>query len=327
MANEVWYDHFMGALFGKYPKKTQLAKALMDLLCLEREAAYRRLRGDVHFTASEIVKISSAWNISLDEITGVSAGKIPFLLQPINYIAPTEQELNLLQHIVQSIYGITDYPDTEFMDICNKLPRQLLAGFGSLNRFYLFKWQYQYGSEKKPLPFSQVAISEDMRRLTADYYSAIKHVPVTNFIFDRKIFEDLVDEIRYFYHIQMITEDEIVALTNDLYSLLDYLSEVAANGCYPETQNKVNMFISNLKINTNYSYTSTNRTSTCFVHVFDKYEIFTHNSEMLENFKAWMHQKKRSSIQISEIDAKSRIDFFNRQRELVATSLFKKENH
>jgi len=317
MINEAWYNRFLEALLEKYPKKIMLVEELMNLLFIEREAAYRRLRKDVTFSIHEIVKISHAWNISLDNIVGICSGQIPFLMRPFNYIAPSENELKILQHIIHSINELKNSPDTEFLDICNKLPRQLLAGFGYLNQFYLFKWNYEYGNNKKVVPFSQIIISKEKHKLTTDYHEAIKNVPQTNFIFDRLLFDNLVDEILYFHSIQMITDEEKELIKKDLYALLDYLLEVATNGCYPETQNKVNLYVSRLNINTNYSYTYTNQISICFIHVFDKFEIYTFDAEMVSNFRTWLQLKKRSSIQISEVDKKSRIEFFTKQRQIV----------
>ena len=316
--NSLWYDCFVKTLYEKYPKRPQLIEELMDLLFIEREAVYRRLRKDVTFSIHEVVKISSAWNISLDKITGINSGLVPFLMHTINYIDPSEQELNFLKQIIQSINALQDFPDTEFMDICNKLPRQLLAGYTFLNQFYLFKWIYQYVPENTT-PFSQVIVSDKKRRLTAEYYKAIKNVPNTNFIFDHMLFDYLVCDIRYFYSIRMITEREKELIKNELYELLDYLLEVATKGCYPETQNKVNLYISHVNVDTNYSYTYTNEANICFIHVFDKYEIYTLDTEMVENFRTWMQLKKRTSFQISEVDEKSRFDFFTKQRQLIDT--------
>ena len=36
------------------PHKATLTNALVDLLCIEREAVYRRMRGDVAFSFAEI---------------------------------------------------------------------------------------------------------------------------------------------------------------------------------------------------------------------------------------------------------------------------------
>jgi len=63
-----WYDIFIDLIYNKYPKKHILVQELMGLLIIEREAVYRRLRGDVIFTAHEVAKISMAWDISLDDI-------------------------------------------------------------------------------------------------------------------------------------------------------------------------------------------------------------------------------------------------------------------
>ena len=317
MKNVVWYDCFLKALYARFPKKTLLVEALMDLLNAEREAVYRRLRNRVPFSIYEIVEISSTWNISLDAITGNDSGKISFLMQPIDYVDPSKKELRFLHDIVQSINNLKNFHDTECLDICNKLPRQLLAGYGYLNQFHLFKWMYNYGNGISPVPFGQVIISSKMLKLTDDYYRAIKSVHKTNFIFDRLIFDHLVKDICYFHSIKMITDKEKELIKKDLIELLDYLLDVATQGCYPETKNKVNLYISDLNVDTNYSYTYTNQQSICIVHVFDQYEIYTLDTEMAENFKKWMRLKKRSSVQISEVDNRSRIEFFAKQQQIV----------
>jgi hypothetical protein len=99
--------------------------------------------------------------------------------------------------------------------------------------------------------------------------------------------------------------------------LLDYLLLVATTGCFPETKNKVQIYISMININTNYSYFYTEELKSCRIHAFNMHDICTFNSEMVERFKVWMQLKKRACIQISETDEKSRIEFFAKQRELV----------
>ena len=312
-----WNDHFINALYKKYPKKKQLVQALTKLLSIENEAVYRRLRQDVLFSMPEVFKIASAWDISLDEIIGSTAGYISFQMRQINYLDPIDKDIKFLQFIIQSINHLRHFPDTEFMDICNKLPRQFFAGYAYLNQFYLFKWMFQYGDESENIPFSKTIISNEKLKLTADYYRAIKHVPNTNFIFDRRLFDYLINDIQYFHSIYMITDEEKELIKNDLYALLDYLLEVANKGYYPETQNRVNLYVSQLNIDTNYSYTFTPEANVCYIHVFEKYEIYTFNAEMVTNFKKWMQLKKRTSVKISEVDEKSRIDFFAKQRHLI----------
>jgi len=319
MEFEIWYNSFIKSLLSKYPKKSQLTTVLMDMLNIEREAAYRRLRKEVLFSITEIIKLSSAFNISLDSFVIGNSPKISFQMQPINYLSPSDDELKFLRHVIHSINSFKDSPDTEFMDVCNKLPRQLIAGFNHLNQYYLFKWMHQYGKEKRAIPFSQVFISDEKWQVTSEYYKAVKTVPQTIFIFDKMIFENLVNEILYFNSIQLITDKEKELLKSDLNAMLDYLFEVATYGYYPETKKKVSIYIAQIHINTNYNYTYTNKINICFVHVFDKYEIYTFDNEMVEKFKSWMLFKKDISRLISETDTKYRIEFFKKQRQIVDT--------
>jgi hypothetical protein len=265
----------------------------------------------------EVVKIASAWNISLDEIIGINAGHVSFQMHRMNYLDPSEKELVFLRSIVQSINYLRNFPDAEFMDICNKLPRQFFAGFPYLNQFYLFKWRHQYGDDSEIIPCSKMVISEEKLKITSDYYQAIKQVSNSSFIFDKRLFDYLITDIQYFHSIYLITDEEKEFIKNDLYNLLDYMLEVANRGFYPETQNKVHFYVSLLNIDTNYSYTFTPEAKICYVHAFEKYEIYTLNSEIVANFKTWMQLKKRTSIKISEVDEKTRIEFFTKQRQLV----------
>jgi len=317
MAIDSWYDCFLKGLSEKYPKRAQLAEKLMELLNLEREAVYRRLRKDVVFHAYEIAKIASEWNISLDELINFSSEKIYFEIQLMDYLEPSEQDIHLFQKIIQGVHSTKNVPETEFMNICNKLPRPLLAGYGYLNQFYLFKWVYQYRNKENAVPFSQVLISDIKRQLTITYNKIMKQVPNTSYILDSKLFENLVGDIQYFHSIRLITDEEKDLIKKDLFDLLNYMLEVASKGCYPETKNKVNLYISQLSIDTNYSYIAINNVDICLVHAFDKYEVYTHNSKMTEHFKEWMRLKKRTSAQISEVDEKNRINFFAKQQQIV----------
>jgi len=315
--NDIWYDHFIETLYERYPQRPQLTQALTELLFIEREAVYRRLRKDVVFPAHEIMKIASAWNISLDEITGISNDHVPFLMRPVNYINPSDKELNRLYQLIQFLGQLKDSPDSEYMEIGNKLPRSLFAGFEQIHRFYLFKWMYQYGGEDKIIPFSKIGISEKKLRLTSAYYYAMKNVANVSYIWDQMLFEYLACDIRYFYSIQLITDKDKERIKRDLYNLLDYMSEVAAKGSFPETNNKVNLYISRINIDTNYSYIYTNELKAGHIHAFGKHEVCTSDADMIENIRTWLQLKKRSSGQISETNEKQRIEYFMKQRQLI----------
>ena len=313
-----WYDSFIEALYEKYPKKSQLTEALMDLLLIERESAYRRLRKDIIFPVHELVKIASAWNISLDEIVGINSKQITFKVQIWDYLNPSNKELEDMRILVENHDDVKRYPDMEYMEVSNRLSRILTSGFPYLNKLYLLKWMYQYVSQEV-LSFSMINFPKKVSDLSSEYHAASKNIANISFIWDYTLFDNLVHDIHYFCSIYLITNEEKELLKKDLHDLLDYMCEVATKGCWPETGNKVSLYISQINIDTNYSYYYSEEVKLCRVHAFAKNEIFTYNTAMVENFRNWMQSKKKSSVQISEADEKSRIGFFMKQRELVDT--------
>jgi hypothetical protein len=146
----------------------------------------------------------------------------------------------------------------------------------------------------------------------------MKDVTHTSYILDKMIFDSLIYEIQFFHSILLITDEDKEKIKKDLNALLDYLLEIASTGCFPETGNQVHIYVFMLSINTNYSYFNHgNNTELCRIHAFNMYDLINYNPEMIEHFKTWMQLKKRTSIQISEVDEKTRIEFFAKQRQLI----------
>jgi len=316
MKKEAWYSHFMDTLSDKYPKKSELVQALMDLLHLEREATYRRLRGDVVFPMQEIIKIASAWNISIDEITGVKSQKVLFRMQPVNYLEPSKEDMKFIRQRVQALEQLKNVNNSEYVVACNNLSRSFSAGFRNLYKLLVFTWAYEYYTNYSGT-FANTDIPEVLRKEVEKYYQSMKNVANTSYILDKNLFENVIREIEFFHSIFLITTEEKEVIKKELHALVDYLNEIANTGYFPETQNKVQIYVSMFKINTNYSYINNGKTETCRVHAFNMYDMITNNPEMLKNFKVWMQKKKRTAIQISEVDERTRIEFFTKLRKLV----------
>ena len=315
--DDTWYDFFIEALYKKFPQKTRLAQALMDLLFIEREAVYRRLRKDVPFTVYEMAKISAAWNISLDEIIHAGSGNVSFTMKPVNYVDPSEKEMHELQKRIQRLEHIETVLHSECMEVCNKLPRSLISGFLPLYQFKIFRWAYEYGNLTENLHYSQITYPEYFASEMERYTQIIKQVTDMTYVWDHRMFDYVVNDVQYFHSILLISDEDKNLLKKTLLAMLDYLQEVATKGAFPETGNKVTICISKLNMDTNYSYFYTDNLKMCRIHAFEKYDIFSFNEEMVNNFRNWMQLKKRISTQISEVDEKSRIEFFMKQRQLV----------
>jgi len=312
-----WYDSFLENLHEIFPKSAQLTQEIMELLCLEREAVYRRLRKDVIFHADEVIKIAATWDISLDEAIGINSGKILFQMQPINYLNPTKREFINMQNRLKILSKVEAAPFSEYMEVCNKLPRPLSTRFLTLHRFGIFNWAYQYAQDESYKQFSKIILPEKVLQEIEHYKKKITCINISNFVLDPHIFINIVDNIKYFHSIMLISDEEKDILKEELFALIDFMMEIAERGFYFENKNKVFFYVSKLCIDTNYSFLYSDPLKVCRIHAFGKYDIASFDLEMVNSFKAWMNLKKRSSIQISEANEKDRIEYFSEQRQIV----------
>jgi len=317
MVQTKWYDDFIKNLNKKNPNNKLLATELMDLLGIERTAVYRRLRKEILFSFDEIEKIAVAWNISIDKIMAINSDKISFEMYPLNYFNPTNENLDYIQGIIKKFKNYKNSINSEYIEICNKLPRSLIFRFPNISKFYVFVWLYQYDDECFDIPYSNVSIPEKIQKIMTDYYLATSSVNETSYIFDNYIFDHYVERIRYFHDIDLITDEEIKLLKKDLLSLLKYLSAATKLGILEDTKNKINFYISKINIETNYSYFCANDFKSLRINVFSDYEIKNHDFKTVLYFQKIIKSIQRTSIKISETDEIYRKKYFLKQEDLI----------
>ncbi|MDR0863785.1 MAG: hypothetical protein LBO74_02480 [Candidatus Symbiothrix sp.] len=318
MEKDLWYDSFLEMLNEQFPKKSQLIEALMDLLLLEREAIYRRLRKDVLFTIYEVATIARAWNISLDNvINNIPGGDPAFRLKMLRCVNPTAKDLKMMKDFVDSLSSLKDDPNAEYIEVCNLLPRALMSPYTYLAKFYTFTWQYRYGGEKNTASFSNTIPSEKMREFEIAHFNAIINIPNVHSIWDAQIFQYLVNEINYFASIYLITPEEVNLIKQDIYAFLDYMENVLIQGHFPETNNKIHLYISRINIDTGYACYYSDKIKASKIRTFVMNVTVSKDVRLFNNLRTWLHLKKRAAIQISGTDEKRRIDFFRQQRQLV----------
>jgi hypothetical protein len=318
MSDSVWYDAFVQALVDKYPKRGIVVEKLALLLNVEKEAIYRRMRKEVQFTAAEIAIIAKAWDISIDNVLGLSTNEFRFRVQFIDYINPSKDDVLTMQSIVQLLDYVKDIPDLEYVETCNMLPRMLLTGFPVLNRGSLLKWKYQSGQRGALVPFSQVSYHEETEKLTGAYHEAATKLSQVHFILDWRFLEFIIEDILYFHSLSLISDEDKLEIRAALHSLLDYMSEMAETGCWPGTNNKVFLYISQINVTTNCNYYYYNgATRLCSTILFGRNKIYSADRDITDKFRQMLQAQKKSSILISGADESRRLSFFKKQRAMV----------
>jgi hypothetical protein len=314
-SNSIWYEHFLNALHKKYPKKSQLTEALSVLLCIGKEGIYRRLRKEVTFSIYDIVKIAKAWGISIDNIVeNISGDNHLFQLNTLPYGSPLRKDLDTMERCLNFLKNMASAPTSEYMEISNTLPKFILENYPALSRFHTFKWLYLYGNEINMPPFNQFTLPEELveyGRLYCDEIRKIKHMSL---MLDSLFIQYLINDIRYFESIYLLSGDDVQQLKQETSALLNDLESICIQGRFADTYNKVDLYISQISIDTNCCYYYSPTAKSCGIRTFIKSTAVSVNESICDKFRKWMLDKKRVSIPISRVNEKQRIEFFKQQQ-------------
>lgn len=307
-------EKFIEAIRAKIPKYSELANKLTDILLIEKDMVYRRLRGEVAFTLQEASLISEKLGISIDNMGGaINEKSRPFYIKLTDYVEPEDIDYFMMEEYNNFLREIIVDPSAEFFTAAKIIPDMLHLPYKNLTKFYLFKWFYLYGATKK---FHEVkAYDQVLEKLDVmmNLYSQVKNL---HFVFDKMLFQNLVDDLIYFKDIQLITPDEIHQLEKELLLLVGDLEEIADKGANP-LGSRVELYVSNISFDGDCSYLYAQQYKLTLVRSFTLYNITSLDTVIFEEIKKWLHSLKRSSTMISECNLLARNKFFNTQRRII----------
>lgn len=310
-------ENFIEVISSKFPKKSELANALMDILNIEKEAVYRRLRSEVLFSFYEVTLVAQKLGISLQDFAGVASTKSrPYHLKLTNWVEPEEIDYYMINEYLDLLREIKDDPTAELGAAIKMFPDAFHLRYKNITTYYLFKWIYQYSSPESKKYFSEIKATERSLSLLKEMRHLYNLIKTRDYILDKKIFQNLVDDLSYFGSIRLITPDELASIKEELFYLVDYLESLAVSGVNEEGNN-VKLYISDVNFETDFSYLSSTNYKLSLIRTFTLYDIASLDDFTFDISKRWLNSLKRTSTLISESGQLQRIDFFNKQRQIV----------
>ena len=318
MKKDYLYEALLAEIRKKIPQNSKLVSKLVDILSIEKEAVYRRLRCEVPFTFHEIIIISKELGLSLDNIVGIDTEKrIPFQLQLIEFLDPLEIDYLMMEEYA-NIYKYAKLENnTEKATLSCTLPQALYSGYSNLIRFYLFKRYYHYENNTPSKTFQDIPISTRLLDFFKNNFIETKNISITYYILDSQTFQYLVNDIKYFNSIRLISDNDILNIKEELFQLIDYIEKLTINGYYEETGNKVNFYISDIHIETNYTYIEVSNLKISLIWTFLLDCATSLDEKTFNVMKTWLKSVTRTSTLISVSGEKSRTLYFERQRKII----------
>ncbi len=318
MDNQLLHDRFIAEVREKIPQKSRMSSTLSEILMIEKEAVYRRLRREVPFTLNEVAKVCQTLGISIDNIIGITTEKSrPFQLKLTEYYEPKEVDYIMMEQFAAFLEQLAGESYSEANSSGNQIPMALWTLYRNITRFHIFYWKYQYDSTDRIVRYGEVKLSDRYLDLCMRHSKGAHNIKNTSFIWDRNLFATLVDEIRFFESINLITVDEKLELKKEIMRFIDDVEMMAARGTWKETPNVVNIYISNIHFDTNYTCYEGGNFYLSMINTFTLNSVASLDESTYDKMKSWLQSSKRVSTLISRSGEMQRILFFAKQREIV----------
>jgi len=301
------------------PQKTNMASMLSDILCIGKEAVYRRLRGEVPFSFHEVAILSERLGFSLDNIVGGSdPNHILLHLDSMRFESAREIDHGLYLRSIELLEQITSDPLAKMGCSANMIPISFLLKYRSLTEFKVFKWMYQYDPVEKLKPLHEMNYPAESQQYCNELLLLHREIGQSYYILDSHAFAYFINDVKYFAEVNLVRREDVERIKADLYLLLDEMEEVATKGKF-ETGKNVQLYICNLNLEATYSYYESSSLAFGVIKFFSLNSIAGSDKWFFEKMTNWIDSLKRLSVLISESGEVHRVRFFNQQRELVDT--------
>lgn len=301
------------------PEGENLAQNLMDVLCIGKEAVYRRIRGDVPFTFDEIATLSAKIGFSVDDIIGLGntgSGLYELdLSENENLIERYKEKIEKQIRILKKMRK-TPYSTVKFAS--NTLPDVFSMPHVSISKFKLYRWLYQNRTRVSSFTFKELQIPHEVIALQKQYMAEIRAVNKACFIMDRNVFSSFLHELEYFYRLHLLEKEELEEIRKEITLMLNDLELLAISGFYPNTGSEVMMYVSAVDLESSYFLYEYNNSSYAYIKISSVDGVDSRNPLVCKKQKAWIESIKKYSTLISQSGEVQRIEYFSRQRELLS---------
>ena len=318
-AGNHFYHEFMSILQRKIPHKATLANTITTILDIDKDAAYRRLRGNVNFSFTEMAFIARKLGISLDEIVDIDTERCKSIrLTLTKHIDPTEVDYAMFGDYINTMELIKDEPGTKIMESGNLIPHYLFFDYEYITRVIMFRWS-QNSFDGKKLPFHEVIIPQRMREMQKQACLYARHIKSTTYVWDSTIFEHFVSSVKFYAQVRLIKEEDIALIKNDLTGFINDMEKMAATGKHKDTGNPVSIYVGDINADANFGYIETKNLRISQVRTFLLNSFTSFENLLFDEINSWLNAALKLTTLISVSGERMRTDFFNKQRDVIGT--------
>ncbi len=304
----------------RLPNKVNLIDFFTEILPMKKEAAYRRLRGEIPLSLGEATQIASYLHLSLDKLLHVKEEETyTSSIIRMNGQNVMDAYCKTIGQIIDALKFMKTDPKSAHYSAINVLPGSHVFRFPTISKFRLFKWAYQCRSTLNPPKLSEIEIPSYVRYLESTYVEVSQHI-ASYFVFIRDLFVPYIRDIYYFYELGLLSKDEVNLLKEETFQLMDVMEEDISAGA-TKYGIPFMVYLSNTYFDSSYIYVEGNGFKASSINVFGINYLSSTEAEISDDTKEWIESLIRYSTLISKSGEIEKVNFFNLQRNMLTEYL------
>ena len=301
------------------PAGTKMVEALMDVLNVSQDAAYRRMSGKVALTIFETQILLDTYELSLGNLGTYKKDKIIFDYRPLSRINFNFE--SYLTGLRDSLREIKQLKNPELTISINETPVFQLFNFPHLTRFKFFFWAKSYLQipEYVNAKFKREKIDKRVLSIGIEAHNLYNSFPSTE-MYCSETLRGVLRQIDYYFESGVVEDNSYaLELLDNLTGLSKHIERQAEIGHKFATNNEPNeaeqttfkmYFLDTYLPDNTYFVTHEQGALTYFSHNIMNF-IMTQNPEYNSDTKMILDRLLNNSVQISETGHKERAKFFN----------------
>ncbi len=299
------------------PPNINISAYLTEALHISKEAAYRRLRGDVHFALYEIVELATKLHFSLDQLlesdkSGGASINLDLIKAPD--ILPSYNETLSRYRTIFKL--IKDDPESTLYSATNMLSFYFYAHKENLTKFRICRWLHQTNKLKSNVSLKDIDIPQDVFDLHVKVANELNNISKIIFIWDVNIFKSITYEIKYFYELKLLTKQDVRNIKKELLDILKQIERILSDAQFNE-RNDIQIYLCNISMETSYILIESARFELSMIRVFAINLIETKHPDICQLQKDWIYSLRRYSTLITQSNEIDRTRFINKQRSYI----------
>lgn len=305
---------FLERIREKQEQGTTLAQVLSDVLSVSLDSAYRRIRGEIPLTFTEITKLCELYSISFDNLLAPNTQGHPGLRYKRISRETFERDVFGLWRDIERLYM---HDDIKMHVLLTGVPLDRLAQRPTLLKLFYNMWLgirtgYDFTYSKKEVP-------AEIKDLASVVYGRVAKAPSV-YILSPTWLVNFLSDLSFFRRVGRITDRETDLLREEMLGLLNEM-EIEAKTGMRSNGTEIEFLLSQISFDGINSLIETKGKMYSLTVLHEVSFIFSENTSSGIEHKSWIDHIKNLSICITQSGALERKLFFEKHRGIIENSI------